>query len=1066
MPEQVTAGFQLSPQQRRLCQMHPEGASAVAHLALLLEGPLDRTKLKSGIAKVIERHEILRTTFQRSSGMKFPFQVVNADAQLGWEEVDLSSSDRAEQEKRVQALASKANDVDAQSMPIVRATLAMCGAQRHVLILSLPALCADSASLRNLAGELRLAYAGQPGPAAEPLQYADYSEWQNELQHKHDEESQKAKRYWNRHELSSLPAVVLPFEKKTESNAPGEIAEIAESGSELPSGHDAIDFLLACWQTLLWRLSGQSEIVVGVADAGRTHEELESAMGLFARALPVYANFENSRSLAEQVDQAKRQRTENAEHQDYFPLEDSAFTTGFSVEERASEQSANGMKFSVLSQSGGSFGMTMELRVRLSENGWRAELVFDPARFSRTVAEQIARRFSILVSAAARNPKLAVGSLPIMDQDERRLVTAEFNRTTAGFPADQRMHYMFEETAAHWPQRPALRFGEQEYSYAELNARANQLAHFLRKRGVKANVPVGLCVERSAEMIVGLLGIMKAGGCYVPLVPDNPKNRLAHQLSETGAPVVVTQQHLVERLPEFGGTVFALDRDAASLAKESSNNPEHANSPDDLVYVIYTSGSTGIPKGVAVRHSNLVNYTHFLCQRLNLAEHANGLHFATVSTISADLGNTCIFPSLVSGGCLHVIGYEMAMAANLFGSYAAQHPIDVLKITPSHLNTLLNAPDGKRALPKKYLVLGGEASTWHLIERIKKESDCKILNHYGPTETTVGCCTFGVWESDVSTWAPATVPIGKPIANDQIYIVDAQLAPVPVGVAGELCIAGASVAKGYLNQPQQTAERFVRNPFSSDPDALMYRTGDLARFLPDGNIEFMGRIDHQVKIRGFRVEPAEIEAVLKRHPAMQQSVLVPYEDSGEKRLAAYVVCAKNPTTEELRSFLSQQLPEYMIPSAFVFLETLPLNANGKVDMRALPSVAETQAKTEREFAPPRNADEEKLVAIWTEVLKLERVGIRDNFFELGGHSLLATQIISRIRKAFRVQMPLHSFLETPTVAGLAEKIPQCPAAESEEKELARLLQELDGISDEEAERLLADQSPKPPDSKL
>jgi acyl carrier protein len=359
-------------------------------------------------------------------------------------------------------------------------------------------------------------------------------------------------------------------------------------------------------------------------------------------------------------------------------------------------------------------------------------------------------------------------------------------------------------------------------------------------------------------------------------------------------------------------------------------------------------------------------------------------------------------------------------------------------------------------IPRKFLIMGGEASSWHLLNRIQKASNCTVINHYGPTEATVGCCTFNTRESDVSMWNPATLPIGKPVANDEIYILDQHLQPVPVGVAGELCIGGTGLAKGYLNQPEQTAERFIQNPFSKDTSARLYRTGDLARYLPDGNIEFLGRIDHQVKIRGFRVEPAEIEATVKRYPSVKQNVVLPYDDkSGEKRLAAYVVSEGPIKNEDLRAFLLQQLPDYMVPSAFVMLDSIPLTPNGKVDIRTLPSAEEGRSQAEREFISPRNPEEEKVVAIWTEVLKLEHVSVNDNFFELGGHSLLATQIISRIRSVFRVQMPLHSFLETPTVAGLAEKISQCPPAESEEEEMARLLQELDGLSDEEAERLLA-----------
>jgi acyl-coenzyme A synthetase/AMP-(fatty) acid ligase/acyl carrier protein len=398
------------------------------------------------------------------------------------------------------------------------------------------------------------------------------------------------------------------------------------------------------------------------------------------------------------------------------------------------------------------------------------------------------------------------------------------------------------------------------------------------------------------------------------------------------------------------------------------------------------------------------------------------------------------------------------MSSALFGAYAAVHAIDVLKITPSHLSSLLNNESGDAILPRKYLIVGGEATRGDLVERIQRANRCALLNHYGPTEATVGCCTFGA-ESDVRIWEPATLPIGKPIANDAIYIVDSLMQPTPIGVAGELCIGGAGLAQGYLKQPTETAERFVRNPFSSDLDARIYRTGDLARFLPDGNIEFLGRIDAQVKIRGFRVEPAEIESVLRTHPSVDHAAIVSYESNpGEKKLAAYVVSKLQIRAEDLRAFLAQELPEYMVPSAFVLVDRLPLTPNGKLDLRALPK-PEQQAPV-RESVAPRNPEEENLALIWREVLKRDSVGVTDNFFELGGHSLLATQIISRIRNTFHVQMPLHSFLQSPTIASLAEQIGSCPAIESEEEEMTRLLQELEGISDEEAERLLTTEPQK------
>ena len=1052
----ATAGFQLSSQQKQVWKTQGEARPAMAQMALLLEGTLDPARLQAAAQKLIERHEILRTSFQRSSGMKFPFQVVHESAPLKWSTEPAGSSEIEE------LLGTK--EVNLEEVPALTALLVKQGKDRNMLLLSAPAICADAASLTNLFSELLKFYAGNPPEGPDPLQYADYSEWHNDLLAKEDEESRAGKDFWHRQDLGKIPSLSLPFEHKAEPGREfrAEFVRVALDAA-VSRVQDPPTFMLACWQALLWRITGQPEVVLGYVSAGRTHEELDAAVGSFARVLPLHAHFEPAMTFVEALHKAQEHRDNCIDAQDYCPLEplSDGLPVGFSAEERSTQETSAGVRFSLHTQR--SFVQRFHVQLKCIKQGtaWHAELEHDPAVLSRDVVEQLARRLELLSAAAAADPSAAVASLPIMEERERQLVTVQFNQTAAEYPKGKTIHELFEEQAAKYASRPALRFGEQVFSYSELNSKANRLAHFLRRRGVKANIPVGLCVERSAEMIVGLLGILKSGGCYVPLVPDNPKARLAHQLKETGAPVVLTEGKLLERIPDFGGETVCLDR--TSFESEPAENPARVNSSEDLVYVIYTSGSTGVPKGVAVRHFNLVNYSHFICRRLQLESHREGLNFATVSTISADLGNTCIFPSLISGGCLHVIGYEMAMAANLFAAHAAKHPIDVLKITPSHLVTLLNAPEGNGVLPQKYLVLGGEASSWHLIKRIRESGTCAVINHYGPTEATVGCCTFAVNENDVSAWSPATVPIGKPIANDEIYIVDSRMQAVPPGVAGELCIGGTGLAKGYLNQPQQTAERFVANPFVED--ALVYRTGDLARFLPDGNIEFMGRIDHQVKIRGFRVEPAEIEAMLKQHPAVKQSVIVPYEDkSGDKRLAAYIVSTKKPKSEELRTFLAQQLPEYMVPSAFVVMESLPLTPNGKVDMRALPNPEQQLVEPERAFVAARNAEEEKIVAIWSEVLKLDRVGVTDNFFELGGHSLLATQIISRIRNTFRVQMPLHSFLQTPTVAGLAEKLASCPAAESEEEEMARMLAELEGVSDEDAERLLAAESKKNEDS--
>ena len=1048
MPSPVSSGYELSPQQKLFYAQGKE--SSTAGIAILVEGSKDAAKVRAVVAQIVQRHEILRTSFERRTGMKFPFQVVHEKAAFGWEEVDLSGFSTDQQHDRV-AEFLKAAPLDLEKAVVLHARLANLGSNRHALALTFSALCVDDASLNQIFAEITLLLAGQPLPD-DPLQYADYSEWQSECLNSKEEDAKFAAEAWAKTEFTSLPALSVPFERKQSSGASSwKTVQVALSGASSSTQ----DTLLAAWLAFLQRTTGRTEFCVGYESSGRNHEEFASGIGLYARTLPMRTELDPDSRLRDLQLHVAAALSSALDRQDYFAADrvESHLSIGFAFHEEPTRKSASGLTVSEIARNVTAPAFRLQLRCAASGGKAQAFLDYDAAFISSETAGQLAERFAIFVNAAQPQPDSSVSALPIMSAAERQKVVVEFNQTTAACPKEKCIHQLFEEQAKQHPDRPALRFGETALTYAELKRESNRIANVLVQSGVKANVPVALCTERSGEMIIALLGILKAGGCYVPLVPDNPKPRLAHQLSETGAPVILTHAKHLSNLPEFGGKIICLDRDRALLAAASGEDPATKVSPQDLVYVIYTSGSTGTPKGVAVRHFNLVNYSHFICNRLKLNEHPEGLNFATVSTISADLGNTCIFPSLISGGCLHVIGYETAMSSSLFADYGSRHAIDVLKITPSHLSSLVNGERGDDVLPRKYLILGGEAGRWDLVERIRKAKKCALLNHYGPTEATVGCCTFAA-ETDVSAWEPATLPIGKPIANDAVYILDGKLQPVPVGVAGELCIGGTGLAQGYLNQPQQTSERFVRNPFSSDADARIYRTGDLARFLPDGNIEFLGRIDAQVKIRGFRVEPAEIEAVLKKHPSVSQTAVVPYEgETGEKKLAAYVVTASPAKVEELRAFLAQQIPDYMVPSAFVIVDSLPLTANGKLDLPALP--APDQQPAAREYVAPRTPDEERLAQIWQEVLRLDRVGVTDNFFELGGHSLLATQIISRIRNMLRLQMPLAGFLQNPTIAALAEQLIHCPAVESEQEEMERLLQELEGISDEEAERLLA-----------
>jgi amino acid adenylation domain-containing protein len=588
----------------------------------------------------------------------------------------------------------------------------------------------------------------------------------------------------------------------------------------------------------------------------------------------------------------------------------------------------------------------LKLSAVQSTDGLTLYFCYDSSRFTRESIERIVGSFQTLLAAAVANPDVPVSRLPLLPKAEQRHLIVDWNRTAAEYPRDKCLHELFEAQAALAPDRPALRFNDVLLSYRELNERANQMAHYLQSLGVGPDSLVGLCVERSAEMMVALLGILKAGGAYVPLNPDNPKPRLIQQL--TGAIALITEQKMLDQMPEFAGKTLCLNRDTHLWVNLPLTNPASQTTPENLVYVIYTSGSTGLPKGVAVRHRNLVNYSHFITQRLRLDQHSEGLHFGTVSTIGADLGNTCIYPALISGGCLHVIGYDVSTDAQRFARYTGQYPIDVLKIVPSHLQALLQSVEAKQVLPRKFLIMGGETLTPMLLETIQGlDASCEVFNHYGPTETTVGSLTLRLTDYNWKNSPSASIPIGRPIANTQVYILDALEQPVPTGVVGELYIAGDGVRAGYLNQAERTAERFVPNLFADDPSTKMYRTGDLARYLPDGNVEFLGRGDDQVKIRGFRIELGEIETVLAKRRGIKQAVVLAREDQrGEKRLLAYVVADREQgnSPQELRTYLKEQLPDFMVPSAILQLPKIPLTANGKVDRQMLPEPEAVESK--------------------------------------------------------------------------------------------------------------------------
>jgi len=1038
MPEPAT-GFWLSPQQKLAWSHQSESSAAALRSACLvaIEGPVRPDALHQAVRGLVSRHEILRTVFRRQVGMKVPFQVVLDASEPEWNAVNLRSLTASEREIQVEIRfrQEQTRHIDFDKGPVLNATLLETGEQHCALILGLPAICGDTRSLEILIRELGQLYSGQQVPAVGDLRYVQFAQWQNDLLVSEEDAAPEGRSFWQNAKFSDSPEPSLPFENKIDApdvslesilstlsastvNALGTIAAKYKVSSS--------DVLLATWQCLLFRICGQSGFATGVRLDDRGYEELEGSVGLLAKTVPVVARLEGDPSFREVLQQIRESLQKANEWQEYFDPASCELRLHYSYNELPGKQTYGDVTFSVVQQEVHAERYKLKLAVQKLGENLELRFHYDASRLSRDTIQLWAGYFQTLLAAAVANPETSVSRLPLLNTAERQQLLVDWNHTTADYP-NLCLHQLFEAQAARTPDRPALRFADELLTYRQLNQRSNQFAHYLRSLGVGPDSLVGLALDRSADLMIAVLGILKAGGAYVPLNPDNPKPRLAQQLD--GAVVLVTEQKLLAQMPDFSGSTLCLDRDQHLWAKESLANPSTNTTPDNLVYIIYTSGSTGVPKGVAVRHRNLVNYSHFIAQRLELPKFPDGLHFATVSTIGADLGNTCIFPSLISGGCLHIIRYEDSTDSQRFARYTQQHPIDVLKIVPSHLQALLSASDGAEILPRKFLITGGETLTPKLLEKIAAlHPACQVFNHYGPTETTVGSLTLKLQDYDWKNSPAASIPIGRPIANTQLYILDAHLEPVPLGVIGELYIAGDGVTAGYLNQPDKTAERFLTNPFSSNTTSKMYRTGDLARYWPDGNVEFLGRGDDQVKIRGFRIELGEIEAVLSQHPAVKQAVLLALEDEHggqnyDKRLVAYIVAQREQTTspDALRSYLKQHLPDYMVPAAFVLLPKIPLTPNGKIDRKALPAPEQAQAQTQT-YVAPATPTEEAVASIWAEVLRRDRISTNDNFFDLGGHSLMATQVISRIREHFRVELAMRVLFEKPTIQAVSQAV--------------------------------------------
>jgi amino acid adenylation domain-containing protein/FkbH-like protein len=1047
---------------------------------LRLKGTLDVEALQRVLSELVARHEALRTTFQSTESG--PVQVISErPPSVHLPLVDLSGQPEAEREARAQNIieeqGSKPFDLTLDLM--LRPTLVRLASKDHILVLIAHHIAFDAWSREIILRELEVLYGafvqGQPNPLP-PLsnQYADFAVWERKLIESNAFQGQLD--YWKQR-LAGVPTrIELPRDRSSSA----QVCRGAQRSAVLPTeltaalrglaheeGVTLFMVLLAALQTLVYRYSGQEDIVVGSPDAGRSHRQTQDLVGCFINVLLLRTDFSGNPTFRELLARVREVVLEARDHQE-LPLpklvqeldpgrnmnQAPLFQVIFALEKALTAPQLPGLEVSVRELDTRTALHDISLFAMEVPQGLRLKLECKKEVFEPATIERMLTHMSTLLQEVAADPDRHVDALPILDEVERNQVTTGWNQFQ-DFPATRCIHQLFEEQAHRTPQAAAVVFEEQKLSYAELNHRSNQLARYLKEMGVGPDVLVGLCVERSLDMVIGILGILKAGGGYLPLDPTYPKDRLGFMLSDAQPPIVLTQYELKELFPAYEGRVIALDADWAEIERESTEDLTCDARPENLAYVIYTSGSTGRPKGCQITHYNVVRL-------FEATQHWYQFDQRDVWTMfhsyAFDFSVWELWGALIYGGRLVVVPYLVSRSPEEFYRLLEREAVTVLNQTPSSFRQLMHAEELLGAgdnLALRYVVFGGEALEMQSLKPwFEGHGDQKphLINMYGITETTVHVTYRPLSMADTVGGSV----IGCPIPDLQVYLLDRNRQPVPIGVPAEMYVGGAGVARGYLNRPELNAERFIPDPFRPDKGARLYRTGDLARRLANGDIEYLGRIDQQVKIRGFRIELGEIETVLTSHQDVRESVVIVGEDeSGDKRLIAYLVPqnGQGPAIGELRTFLKERMPEYMVPSAFVTLEKMPLTSNGKIDRRALPEPETVRSVEENGFIAPRTPLEEEVAAAWKQILGLEQIGVKDNFFEIGGHSLMATRVIILLRANLGVNLSLRLLFENPTVESMASVLVETLSQLADEPELAEMISEVEGLSDEAARQL-------------
>ena len=1049
-----TNTFPLSFAQQRLWFLHqlqPESPFYNVPATIQVAGPLNVLVLERSLTALCDRHEPLRTVFALDA-TQAPVQVIQPPSPWVLDVIDLQGLSPKEQQQQIKQceVAVATTPFNLAKGPLFTTRLLQLAPAEHILYICFHHIITDGWALQRFVHELSALYQAfqhdLPSPLAPlKIQYVDYAVWQR--QHLQQNHSDRHLHYWQQ-QLEGVPTVLrLPtdYPRPAVQSLKGARYPLklgpamTQSLKRLSQDEGTTLFMtvLAAFNVLLYRYTEQTDLLVGTPVANRNQVATEELIGVLVNMLALRTQLQREDSFHQLLQRVKTSVVDANAHQD-LPFEQ--LIDAMQVQRSRSYAPLLQVILTVQAAPMGRLicgdlvlqpdfldtkTIQFDLALHLVETaeGLQGSLTYNTDLFSAETIHRMANHLQMILEKIISTPDCSIAQIPLLTPSESEKVLRQWPETQVCFPKTF-IHKLFEQQVERCPHQPAVVFAKESLSYFELNTRANQLAHYLQAAGVGPETFVGIYIERSIDMVVGLLGILKAGGAYVPLDPNYSENRLGFILKDTNISILITQANLANTLPTANNIhTISIDTDWSVVASSSSENPPTSVSPRNLAYVIYTSGSTGQPKGVIVEHQQLMLYTQAITQRLQLEDCKS---FATVSTFAADLGNTVIFPALTNGGCLHIIETERTVNPEALAEYFTYHVIDCLKIVPSHLAALLTTAQPERVLPQKRLILGGEACSRALIEQIQSYgTECLIFNHYGPTETTVGALTHAldtdsnVAKSDAEFLESPTVPLGRPLANTQIYLLDAELQPVPLGVPGEIYIGGAGVARGYLNRPDLTAQKFVANPFRP---GRLYKTGDLGRYQANGNIEFLGRIDHQVKLRGFRIELGEIETMLSQH-VKQCVVLVQADTSGNSQLVAYVVMAAdqtNVTASDLKQTLKGELPEYMVPNVIMFLDVLPLTPNGKVDHRALPVPSAAELMADQTYVAPQSERQRLLVQQFAQVLSLpaEHIGLHADFFELGGHSLLATQLMSRLRQMFEVDVSLPILFEASTVAEL------------------------------------------------